>query len=126
MVHLSWNNQSRAPPRLILCADTPTFDTTILEHWKEEGFAVAYFPFDGNTKEYTAKIGRVGESLQFGEEFAIIGELRQKSGNTAHTIQPIHTPSIENMFHLLCFDSLNPGYHNCSTNPYSGNFNILT
>jgi hypothetical protein len=34
------------PSRLYLTADTPSFDSILLSHWKSEGFNVTYLPFD--------------------------------------------------------------------------------
>ena len=69
-MHFGWNN---ALPRLVLTADTPDFDPDIVEGWKDEGFQVAYLPYDGNKKDYRDKLQHLADPLELGEKYAIVG-----------------------------------------------------
>jgi len=69
-MQLNWHNQS---PRLVLTGDSPDFDPTTLSHWKEEGFAVAYVPYDGNAKSYLNSLRHLADPLELGEKYAIVG-----------------------------------------------------
>ena len=66
----SWSN---ALPRLVVTSDTPDFDQDILEQWKEEGFQVAYLPYDGDKKDYHNKLQHLADPLELGEKYAIVG-----------------------------------------------------
>jgi hypothetical protein len=66
----SWSN---ALPRLVVTSDTPDFDMNILEQWKEEGFQVAYLPYDGDKKDYQNKLQHLADPLEVGERYAIVG-----------------------------------------------------
>jgi hypothetical protein len=69
-MHFSWNN---ALPRLVVTSDTPGFDQDIIENWKEEGFQVAYLPYDGDKKDYQNKLQHLADPLELGEKYAIVG-----------------------------------------------------
>ena len=69
-MHFSWNN---VLPRLVVTSDTPDFDPEILEHWKEEGFQVAYLPYDGDHKAYQNKLQHLPDPLELGDKYAIVG-----------------------------------------------------
>jgi hypothetical protein len=66
----SWNN---ACPRLVLTSDTPDFDHGIIDQWKDEGFQVAYLPYDGDRKDYHNKLQHLADRLELGEKYAIVG-----------------------------------------------------
>jgi hypothetical protein len=66
----SWNYQT---PKLLLTSDTPDFDPTTISHWREEGFAVAYLPYDGDAKSYLNTLRHLGDPLEVGEKYAIVG-----------------------------------------------------
>jgi hypothetical protein len=69
-MQFSWSNSL---PRLIVTSDTSDFDTDILEQWKEEGFQVAYLPYDGDKKSYHNTLQRLADPLELGEKYAIVG-----------------------------------------------------
>lgn len=66
---------NRTPPRVVLTSDTPDFDPAVLKQWKEEGFAVAYLPNDGeDASAYRNSVRRLVNPLGVGEKFSIVGE----------------------------------------------------
>lgn len=69
-MQFSWNN---ALPRLVLTSDTPDFDHEIIENWMDEGFQVAYLPYDGDRKDYHTKLQHLADPLELGEKYAIVG-----------------------------------------------------
>ena len=69
-VHLKWNT---AVPRLVITSDTDEFDPTIISHFQEEGFQLAYLAYEGNHSEYTAKLQHLQDPLELGEKYAIVG-----------------------------------------------------
>lgn len=69
-MHFSWHNLS---PRLVLTSDSPDFDPTTISHWKEEGFAVAYLPYDGDVKAYRNSLSHLADPLELGDKYAIVG-----------------------------------------------------
>lgn len=69
-MHFSWNNTL---PRLVVTSDTPGFDEDIIENWKDEGFQVAYLPYDGDKKDYNNKVQHLADPLELGEKYAIVG-----------------------------------------------------
>jgi hypothetical protein len=66
----SWHN---ALPRLVVTSDTPDFDQDVMENWMDEGFQVAYLPYDGDKKDYLNKLQHLADPLQLGEKYAIVG-----------------------------------------------------
>lgn len=71
-MHFSWHN-TNSMPRLIVTSDTTDFDRTILEHFMEEGFQVAYLPYDGDKKDYNNKLRHLADPLELGDKYAIVG-----------------------------------------------------
>lgn len=69
-MHFSWHNLS---PRLVLTSNSPDFDPTTISHWKEEGFAVAYLPYDGDAKAYRNSLWHLADPLELGDKYAIVG-----------------------------------------------------
>ena len=69
-VHLSWNTTT---PRVVLTSDTDEFDPTIISHFLDEGFQVAYLPYEGDHSEYIAKLQHLQDPLELGEKYAIVG-----------------------------------------------------
>ena len=69
-MHFSWHNLS---PRLVITSDSPDFDPTTISHWKEEGFAVAYLPYDGDAKAYRNSLQHLADPLELGDKYAIVG-----------------------------------------------------
>ena len=62
-------------PRLVLTAEDDNFDAITTQHWKEEGFDVAYIPYRGRRKEYVREIDHLHDALELelGEKYAIVG-----------------------------------------------------
>jgi hypothetical protein len=69
-MQFSWYNQSS---RLVLTSDSPDFDPITISRWKEEGFAVAYLLYDGDTKSYLDSLRHLADPLELGETYAIVG-----------------------------------------------------
>jgi len=68
-MHFSWNS---GPPRVIITADTEDFDPATIQHFRDEGFALAYLQYTGNSKEYKDQLQRLDEPLELGEKYAIV------------------------------------------------------
>jgi hypothetical protein len=64
----------RKTPRVLLSADTPALDSSLLKLWREEGFTVSYLQFNGNKREFDAALHTLSNGLPFGEEFCLIGK----------------------------------------------------
>jgi hypothetical protein len=71
-MHFSWHN-TISLPRLVVTSDTDDFDRVILEHFKEEGFQVAYLPYTGDKKDYKNKLQHLADPLELGDKYAIVG-----------------------------------------------------
>lgn len=66
---LKFNN---APPRVWLSSSTPVSEKSLLS-WKEEGFNAQYLPYDpANNAAYIHALRTLNESLNLGENYAII------------------------------------------------------
>ena len=68
---------TKSPPRLVLTADGPEFNSTILSNWKDEGYQVTYLPFAQNKKEYINQLNHLADPLESGETYAIVGLLNR-------------------------------------------------
>lgn len=69
-MHFSWHHLS---PRLVLTSNSPDFDPISISHWKEEGFAVAYLPYDSDAKAYRNSLQHLADPLELGDKYAIVG-----------------------------------------------------
>lgn len=69
-MHFSWHHLS---PRLVLTSSSPDFDPTSISHWKEEGFAVVYLPYDSDAKAYRNSLQHLADPLELGDKYAIVG-----------------------------------------------------
>lgn len=71
--HVSWDGDS---PRLLVTADAEDFDPTIIQHFKDEGFDVAYLPQYGaaGVKFSAEQLHRLEEPLEDGDRYAIVGK----------------------------------------------------
>ncbi|KAE8152186.1 hypothetical protein BDV25DRAFT_75028 [Aspergillus avenaceus] len=65
-------NNASGKARLCVSAETPEFDTEILRNWRDEGFDVIYVQYDGNGREYIARLKSVKEGLGVGENYAVL------------------------------------------------------
>ena len=65
-----WN---AATPRLVVTSDTEDFDQTTVSHFQQEGFQVAYLPYDGNHKAFQDRLQHLADPLDLGETYAIVG-----------------------------------------------------
>lgn len=63
-------------PRLLVTADTQEFDPAVIQHFKDEGFDVAYLPQAGVTdiKSAVGELDRLEEPLEVGDRYAIVGK----------------------------------------------------
>lgn len=68
---LSWTT---TVPRLVLTSDTDEFDETIIQHFHEEGFQLAYLAYTGNHADYMARLQHLQDPLELGEKYAIVGK----------------------------------------------------
>lgn len=66
-------NNASGTARLCVTAEDNEFDNELLRHLQDEGFDVIYLPFDGDGKEYAARLRGVKEGLGVGENYAVIG-----------------------------------------------------
>ncbi len=57
----------------MITSNSTDFDPTTISHWKEEGFAVAYLPFDGDAKAYRNSLQHLADPLELGDKYAIVG-----------------------------------------------------
>ena len=73
LMKFSWNRDEMAHSRVVLTAKDEAFDPVTIQHWKDEGFQVAYLPFRGRRKEYIEEIDSLPEPLELGEKYAIVG-----------------------------------------------------
>ncbi|KAE8377364.1 hypothetical protein BDV26DRAFT_263688 [Aspergillus bertholletiae] len=65
-------NNASGKARLCISAETPDFDTETLRNWRDEGFDVLYVPYDGDGREYVARLKSVKEGLGVGENYAVL------------------------------------------------------
>ena len=72
-VKFDWNH-SKAPPRLVLIAESEDFDRNTIKNWKDEGFQIMYIPFSGGKKELVTHMHTISDPLELGETYAIVGE----------------------------------------------------
>ena len=72
-IHVNWKGDA---PRLLLTADTQEFDPSVIQHFKDEGFDVAYLPQNGVTgiKCSVGQLHRLEEPLEDGDRYAIVGK----------------------------------------------------
>ena len=64
------------PPRLYVTADDDEFDSTLLQHFEEEGFHTTYLPLGKDGKAYRESLRHLADDLELGENYAIIGAPR--------------------------------------------------
>ena len=69
-IRMSWNT---TVPRIVLTSDTDEFDETIVQHFHEEGFQLAYLAYEGNHNEYMSRLQHLQDPLELGEKYAIVG-----------------------------------------------------
>ncbi|EME42768.1 hypothetical protein DOTSEDRAFT_176049 [Dothistroma septosporum NZE10] len=62
----------RKPPRLHVTADDDEFDSSILQHLKDEGFNVTYLPWQNGGKPYRTQLAHLADDLELGESYAIL------------------------------------------------------
>ena len=71
----SWQSANMEHPRLIITAEDPEFDKITLRNWKDEGYNVAYLPFDAGRKAFENSLLGFADALELGETYAIVGLL---------------------------------------------------
>ncbi|KKZ68056.1 hypothetical protein EMCG_06267 [[Emmonsia] crescens] len=68
-IHFPWQS---GRTRLVITADTRHFDQETIQQFKDEGFEVAYLPFNGVEREYNSQLQRLEDSLELREKYAIV------------------------------------------------------
>ncbi|KAJ9649069.1 hypothetical protein H2199_000982 [Coniosporium tulheliwenetii] len=86
------------PPHLYLTAETDDFDEVIMQHWREEGFDVAYLPFNGDGHAYTAALQNLADDLEAGESYGLIAY-----GAPSSICLDIHTEPQPHLAVLVCY-----------------------
>lgn len=67
----SWNNTGA--PRLLLTADRLYLDPTIVRHFKEEGYDVAYLAHASPPKQFKEQVLGFADGLEERDRYAIVG-----------------------------------------------------
>src|ERR1700736_2193042 len=63
-------------PRLVLAANSQSFDQNIISHWQEEGFEVRFEPVRDDSKSSIRSIESIADSLEDGEKYAVVSFLQ--------------------------------------------------
>jgi len=63
---------SAMAPRLVIAANSQSFDQVIISHWQEEGFEVRFEPVHDDSKPSIRSIESIGDSLENGEKYAVV------------------------------------------------------
>jgi hypothetical protein len=64
-----------ASPQVVLTAADECFDDETFQQWKDEGFRVTYLPLIGTPKEFERGLHDFSDTLELGENYAIVGLL---------------------------------------------------
>ena len=64
-------------PRLVIAANSQSFDQTIISHWQEEGFEVRFEPVRDDSKSSIRSIESIGDTLESGEKYAVVSSTSQ-------------------------------------------------
>ncbi|OAX84949.1 hypothetical protein ACJ72_00674 [Emergomyces africanus] len=67
--HFSWQS---GRSRLVITADTRHFDQETIQNFKDEGFQVAYLPYNSVDREYNSQLQMLEDSLELRERYAIV------------------------------------------------------
>lgn len=70
----SWNNTSQKPRIIVSAEEDDDYDTTAVQHWKEEGFQVSYLPLASNKKFFVQQLHDYADRLELGEKYGIVGQ----------------------------------------------------
>jgi hypothetical protein len=65
-------------PRLVLAANSQSFDQTIISYWQEEGYEVRFEPVLDDSKSSIRSIESIGDSLESGEKYAVVSSTSQQ------------------------------------------------
>jgi hypothetical protein len=65
-------------PRLVIAANSQSFDQTIISHWQEEGFEVRFEPVRDESKSSIRSIESIGDTLESGEKYAVVSSTSQQ------------------------------------------------
>ena len=71
----SWSKSSVAQPKVFITAKSNDFDQVTVQNWRAEGFEVSYLPFLGCPTDYIHSLQHLADSLELGDNFAIVGLL---------------------------------------------------
>jgi hypothetical protein len=74
-LNFSWTPGEKKALRLFVSAEDTEFDPATLQHWKDEGFHVAFLSYNGDPAEYRTTLAKMGDKLDLGEKWALIGQL---------------------------------------------------
>ena len=66
---------SKMAPRLVIAANSQSFDQIIVSHWQEEGFEVRFEPVRDDSKSSIRSIESIGDTLESGEKYAIVSSV---------------------------------------------------
>jgi len=80
---------ARPPPRVLVTADTPSFDAKTLQALRSEGFQISYLHFDGDRKTFGNNIMKIAEPLELGDYWAIIAYGRAASAALDVCMKPV-------------------------------------
>ena len=85
-MRFSWNDSTVSRPKVVITAEGDGFDQVTIENWRAEGFEVSYLPLPGSRGDYVHYLQHVADSLELGQDFAIIGMLALEciKSNTSH------------------------------------------
>jgi len=92
---LSFNSH---PPRLYITSEDDEFDEKTIQHWKEEGLDVTYFPMGNGGPEYRRMVKSWSNNLKLGESYAIIAY-----GEAATILLDIATKPMPHCCSLICY-----------------------
>jgi hypothetical protein len=67
---LKW---ARPPPRILVTAESASFDKKILQALQSEGFQISYLRYDGDRKAFGNNLYKIAEPLGLGDYWAIVG-----------------------------------------------------
>lgn len=68
---------------LVVAASTPEFDEVQLQQWRDEGYEVHYEYVHGKSRSSTFGVQRIGDGLEEGQKYAIVGRQAYPSCLTA-------------------------------------------
>ena len=86
-----------ALPRLVLTAESPSFDEVTISDWQDEGYVISYLPYRSNKKEYLDQLEQVALSLELEEFYAVVGVLPFRFDTTYIACQKLFNNRTQHM-----------------------------